>query len=478
MRTDFSQTQANTRDFPSEQFSMWDHQSDEVEMTPGFPSDFELKFTDPEKHDFDLVSAVVHSEMSKMTQDEKRRACANYRLPEDPRCWTVDQVVTWIGVMVKNCSIVDNFTATIKRCEINGARLCSMTEAEFKATFPNDDVIFQCLKYWKEVPISGYTDLMTPEQQYSFACDGESDMKEIIRRAMEDPSGDDDMPSPAESGYSSDYYHNTDCHMTSATPYMSRMGLGEAVCDMKMMSPYGMHDYWQRAPNPMIGGGNTNITPPNTPVAMDSSDYSYGCQTPVSYIKTEPGLGYCNSARMSCTHAPDYRQNEWTHPPTNTACPPATVMKHRRKGPGRPPKPESEKKRKKVGRGQPLLWEYILQCLDNKMSGEMLTWVDRNNGIFKFFSGGKELFAKSWGSTKGNRKLMTYQKMARALRDYGKKNIIIKYKKKLHYKFISEKTLNFLKTSHHSAAPLRGHLMSPQMLSDVSMTSPHSDETP
>uniref|UniRef100_A0A670J687 Spi-B transcription factor n=1 Tax=Podarcis muralis TaxID=64176 RepID=A0A670J687_PODMU len=46
-----------------------------------------------------------------------------------------------------------------------------------------------------------------------------------------------------------------------------------------------------------------------------------------------------------------------------------------------------------------------------------------------------QLLAHRWGQQKGNRKKMTYQKMARALRNYSKTGEIRKVKKKLTYQF-------------------------------------------
>ncbi|KAB0398057.1 hypothetical protein E2I00_017729, partial [Balaenoptera physalus] len=50
----------------------------------------------------------------------------------------------------------------------------------------------------------------------------------------------------------------------------------------------------------------------------------------------------------------------------------------------------------------------------------------------------KEALAHRWGIQKGNRKKMTYQKMARALRNYGKTGEVKKVKKKLTYQFSGE----------------------------------------
>ena len=47
----------------------------------------------------------------------------------------------------------------------------------------------------------------------------------------------------------------------------------------------------------------------------------------------------------------------------------------------------------------------------------------------------KEKLAEWWGKRKGNRTAMTYQKMARALRNYSRTGEIIKVRRKLTYQF-------------------------------------------
>ena len=69
---------------------------------------------------------------------------------------------------------------------------------------------------------------------------------------------------------------------------------------------------------------------------------------------------------------------------------------------------------------------------------DSIWWVDQDKGIFQFSTKHKEALASHWGLQKGNRKKMTYQKMARALRNYGKTGEIKKVKKKLTYQFSEE----------------------------------------
>lgn len=81
------------------------------------------------------------------------------------------------------------------------------------------------------------------------------------------------------------------------------------------------------------------------------------------------------------------------------------------------------------------LYQFLLDLLRNGDMKDSIWWVDRDKGTFQFSSKHKEALAHRWGIQKGNRKKMTYQKMARALRNYGKTGEVKKIKKKLTYQF-------------------------------------------
>ncbi|XP_034047724.1 transcription factor PU.1b [Thalassophryne amazonica] len=84
------------------------------------------------------------------------------------------------------------------------------------------------------------------------------------------------------------------------------------------------------------------------------------------------------------------------------------------------------------------LYQFLLDLLKNGEMKDSIWWVDRDKGTFQFSSKHKEALAHRWGIQKGNRKKMTYQKMARALRNYGKTGEVKKIKKKLTYQFSDE----------------------------------------
>ncbi|XP_053719010.1 transcription factor Spi-C [Synchiropus splendidus] len=95
--------------------------------------------------------------------------------------------------------------------------------------------------------------------------------------------------------------------------------------------------------------------------------------------------------------------------------------------------PRSSKGRKKLR-----LYEYLHEALNDPNMSDSIQWTDSGSGIFHFISKNKEKLAECWGQRKGNRKTMTYQKMARALRNYSRTGEIIKVRRKLTYQFNAE----------------------------------------
>lgn len=88
-----------------------------------------------------------------------------------------------------------------------------------------------------------------------------------------------------------------------------------------------------------------------------------------------------------------------------------------------------------IGRKKLRLFEYLHESLYDPAMANCIQWVDKPNGVFQFVSKNKEKLAELWGERKGNRKIMTYQKMARALRNYGRTGEIVKIRRKLTYQF-------------------------------------------
>nr|XP_048274478.1 transcription factor Spi-C isoform X1 [Myodes glareolus]XP_048274479.1 transcription factor Spi-C isoform X1 [Myodes glareolus]XP_048274481.1 transcription factor Spi-C isoform X1 [Myodes glareolus]XP_048274482.1 transcription factor Spi-C isoform X1 [Myodes glareolus]XP_048274483.1 transcription factor Spi-C isoform X1 [Myodes glareolus]XP_048274484.1 transcription factor Spi-C isoform X1 [Myodes glareolus] len=87
------------------------------------------------------------------------------------------------------------------------------------------------------------------------------------------------------------------------------------------------------------------------------------------------------------------------------------------------------------GRRKLRLFEYLFESLCDSEMASCIQWVDKTKGVFQFISKNKEKLAELWGKRKGNRKPMTYQKMARALRNYARTGEITKIRRKLTYQF-------------------------------------------
>ncbi|TNN82323.1 Transcription factor Spi-C [Liparis tanakae] len=118
-----------------------------------------------------------------------------------------------------------------------------------------------------------------------------------------------------------------------------------------------------------------------------------------------------------------------------------------------PPSPMSDRGGRNDGDSLPLaplsgkrkerLFQFLFEMLQTPSMRSCIWWVQSPSGTFQFSSQNKECLAQLWGRRKGNRKTMTYQKMARALRNYSRTGEIKKVKRKLTYRF-DEKTLRGL----------------------------------
>ncbi|XP_078077248.1 transcription factor Spi-C-like isoform X1 [Mustelus asterias] len=90
----------------------------------------------------------------------------------------------------------------------------------------------------------------------------------------------------------------------------------------------------------------------------------------------------------------------------------------------------SDKRKRKVR-----LFQFLFEMLEDPGMRHCIWWIQPSRGLFQFSSQNKEKLAEIWGRRKGNRKMMTYQKMARALRNYSRTGEITKVKRKLTYQF-------------------------------------------
>ncbi|XP_067855337.1 transcription factor Spi-C-like isoform X2 [Heptranchias perlo] len=89
------------------------------------------------------------------------------------------------------------------------------------------------------------------------------------------------------------------------------------------------------------------------------------------------------------------------------------------------------------------LFQFLFEMLQDPGMRHCIWWIQPSGGVFQFSSQNKEKLAEIWGRRKGNKKTMTYQKMARALRNYSRSGEITKVKRKLTYQF-NQQILNRL----------------------------------
>uniref|UniRef100_A0A8B9QI12 ETS domain-containing protein n=1 Tax=Apteryx owenii TaxID=8824 RepID=A0A8B9QI12_APTOW len=86
-------------------------------------------------------------------------------------------------------------------------------------------------------------------------------------------------------------------------------------------------------------------------------------------------------------------------------------------------------------RGRERLFQFLLGVLERGELPQCVWWVQRDAGVFQFSSRHKETLARAWGRRKGNRRAMTYPKLARALRTYARTGEVRKVRRKLTYRF-------------------------------------------
>ena len=78
------------------------------------------------------------------------------------------------------------------------------------------------------------------------------------------------------------------------------------------------------------------------------------------------------------------------------------------------------------------LWEFLLKVLKKQKYSYMVSWENQKDGLFRFHD--PPAFAALWGRHR-NRPSMTYDKVARALRYYYKRDILEQVGGRLTYKF-------------------------------------------
>ncbi|KAJ8360449.1 hypothetical protein SKAU_G00169740 [Synaphobranchus kaupii] len=113
------------------------------------------------------------------------------------------------------------------------------------------------------------------------------------------------------------------------------------------------------------------------------------------------------------------------------------------------------------GRRKCRLYHFLYDMLQDPNMKSCIWWLHSTDGTFQFSSHHKERLAQMWGLRKGNRKTMTYQNMARALRNYAHSGEICKVKKKLTYRF-NLSTLKRLQTDMERSGKGSAALVPPE----------------
>ncbi|KAK6314781.1 hypothetical protein J4Q44_G00143100 [Coregonus suidteri] len=163
------------------------------------------------------------------------------------------------------------------------------------------------------------------------------------------------------------------------------------------------------------------------------SDNPY-CDTEYKYF--EPPMRPSIMCSYPITHPSDVpgpydwnEQTSWPHVVPDDSLGPSGTVEYPQFYSIAPP-PRNGKGRKKMR-----LYEYLHESLGDPNMADSIQWTDRGSSTFHFISKNKEKLAECWGKRKGNRKTMTYQKMARALRNYSRTGEIVKVRRKLTYQF-------------------------------------------
>ncbi|XP_077994568.1 transcriptional regulator Erg-like [Glandiceps talaboti] len=358
--------------------------------------------------DFETMAEIVDREMNTQTKSDKWRVYSQYGVPPDPHTWSIEETASWFLWLSDSCSLRNTFSSEVLRCGVDGPRLCMMTKQDFHNVFyecgDNPDVAFHHLQCWKTVPPFTPSDDPDPE---------------LLKCAIQKLS---------TSRFPRIHLDCDENRINQVFP--------KAVTDLDRHQRYYQHIY--PGDNSTYINGSSDCFYDNTYCMEDIKPFTMAHQldipldsTQVPRIKMEADYEPEELVESESDFSDDHGETV-----DNLMSPASPMALHEvpLKRRGRPPKPRTFQPKKQKKR-HPILWKFLLDSLNDPAMSECLTWVNKEDGLFRFVSNNKEDIARKWGESKGNRKLMTYQKMARALRDYGKKGIIRKHRRRLHYIF-------------------------------------------
>ncbi|XP_077994966.1 transcriptional regulator Erg-like [Glandiceps talaboti] len=363
------------------------------------------------------MAEIEDNELIIKLKEEKYRVYSEHGIPPDPYEWSVEHTLGWFRWICTFSTVGDTFDDPVIAYAIDGPSLCSMAEHDFLQMFGrctyNADAYFRYLYHWRTVPPFSFAEDIKPTmtEKMQILNDIEEEKQNLAyTKIKEEPK------SPL-----------SDCCISSES-YTDHSINPNELCSR---------------PNFTVDQpDNTDVFSVMEPLDMSktSSVYGFCCRTQSEHICNAECSVHERTPSMTCdadqshvrsgTVSMSFDQQRLMQSTLHIEAEPVP-QKRKRGRPRKPRPPESEQKKKR----HPILWKFLLENLDDPNRSGHVTWVNKEDGVFRFSADSKEELARKWGERKGNRNTMTYQKMARALRHYGKKNIISKHRRRLHYRF-------------------------------------------
>lgn len=306
------------------------------------------------------------------------------QIPVDPKQWDTTHVLRWVEWNLRQCNTDEaelwRIREQLRLQSIKGYHLTKWTGFEYDRLFNySSEYLQREMRNWLQA----------------------------LPRSSEDY-----YIGNAQMGYGYDQYNmNNQCNDPIMYP---------PVGNMNNMNP-GEEDFVL----PDIPGLNDAVSPFNQGFAGQRFDDPQYHQ-PYVWNTSEDNRGYCtqtNSGGSECSSDSSSSDDDDDYVPN-------AANRNR----GRP----SKQKPNTIKRRHPILYKFILEYLNDPSTRGYVEWVDKSEGLFKFNSRRKDKFAELWSRAKGKKQPMTYQNMARALRNYTResKKIMERVPKKLHYKFM------------------------------------------
>ncbi|XP_790907.3 ETS-related transcription factor Elf-3 [Strongylocentrotus purpuratus] len=380
-----------------------------------------------------VIYKMMEREKTQQLHREKIETCHLYELPIDPWKWTSTEVTKWATWFMRktNPTTAQDVTTTFENSPITGESLAHFSETELKQYFGElSSQAHECLRLWLEgMSPRGYDiqrHLLDLERSKQTMLEQLIDV--MNHNDSISPASEVENPSVTLTPPHSDY----DVPLSSSSDDAFRNVIVQHIKPEYTAFPFSEHCMSEYQ-------NHYNITPlkcPEPPYHQTQPDMSgsggiFGPETIGPDGMVPDNLGPFIDKEYKLDIESDDEPGKLFTVKEEIHIEPPPIKRKR----GRPRKPRFPKQK----RDQPILYKFILKHLNNPSgdSGKYLNWVNKPEGLFRFYSARKDEFAEMWGRFKGKREHMTYQNMARALRNYtrGNRKIMTSVRKKLHYKF-------------------------------------------